>query len=158
MAGTFFNTGAAEFWGEMVNYSGNFENRSGSNVLLRIMKMTKKHEKWLIYKLKGFFVFFEVWRHGSTGWRVQSQAVSGKREVPAPLLVEGGIDRGGSDSTEHLPRGCLTFQKPPIPRWLTCWQGMGSGINNDRWSTNGWSDGWRDGEHAEGWKVGPSGF
>ena len=57
MAGTFFNTGAAEFWGGMINYSGNFENRSGSNVLLRIMKMTKKHEKWLIYKLKGFFAF-----------------------------------------------------------------------------------------------------
>ena len=58
MAGTFFNTGAVEFWGEMVNHSRNFENRSGSNVLLRIMKITKKNtKKWLIHKLKGFLFF-----------------------------------------------------------------------------------------------------
>ena len=60
MAGLFFNKGAAEFWGEMVNHSRNFENRSGSNVLLRIMKITKKHEKMAYSQVKRFFVFFEM--------------------------------------------------------------------------------------------------
>ena len=95
MAGLFSTTGAAEFWGEMVNCSG-------SNVLLRIMKMTKKHEKWLIYKLKGFLFFFRgddvIDVRGDVGKWGRRYAVSGKREVPAPLLVEGGFYRRGSNS------------------------------------------------------------
>ena len=47
-------------------------------------------------------------------------------------MDEGGKRRDGSDSTGRLPRGMLTFQKPPIPRWLTRWQGMGSGIDHRR--------------------------
>ena len=56
MEGLFFNTGAVESWSKLVNCSGNLKIAAGA-LSFSIMKMTKKHEKWLIYKLKGFFVF-----------------------------------------------------------------------------------------------------
>ena len=57
MAGTFFNTGVVEFWDEMVNYSRNFENRSGSNVYQNNEINRKNMKNGFFTSLKGFLSF-----------------------------------------------------------------------------------------------------
>ena len=83
MAELLFSMGAAESWGKMVNYSRNFENRSGSNVLLRIMKMTKKTRKMALFASLKVFLFFRgddvVDVRGDVGKWGRRYAVSGKR-------------------------------------------------------------------------------